>query len=296
VRRGPRAATSSRSAIATVAPLTSARSYRICRCPRIAPGRTRCTGDSRHRLSRGAEGPVGLPESPPRALPPGARQTDGAGFGPTGALHPVGSTYGACVEASPEARDPARQRTAPGVPSRARSPQHDQLRVAASRTRCGASTTGPTGSATISRRGAGTAAGGGKRHVAVRAGHRGAPPGARPAHRRGAREGDAAGARPPHAAGTDGSLHGRNSTRACATAAFVGDARRGTDRRPATRSSGSWVREQPAGAFRPFLNGFLVEDGHATFGRPTGLGVARDGALLVGDDTTGVIYRVSYTP
>ena len=73
---------------------------------------------------------------------------------------------------------------------------------------------------------------------------------------------------------------------------------------------GSWNRQPAAGyevvrvefengrpvAFRPFLNGFLVEDDHATFGRPTGLGVARDGALLVGDDTTGVIYRVSYAP
>ena len=73
---------------------------------------------------------------------------------------------------------------------------------------------------------------------------------------------------------------------------------------------GSWNRAPAAGfevvriefedgrpvAFRPFLGGFLVEGGQATFGRPTGLGVARDGALLVGDDTTGVVYRIAWAP
>jgi glucose/arabinose dehydrogenase len=49
-------------------------------------------------------------------------------------------------------------------------------------------------------------------------------------------------------------------------------------------------------AFRPFLGGFLVDGGQGTFGRPTGLGVARDGALLVGDDTTGVVYRIAWAP
>ena len=29
-------------------------------------------------------------------------------------------------------------------------------------------------------------------------------------------------------------------------------------------------------------------------GRPAGLAVTKDGALLVGDDANGVIYRVSY--
>ena len=73
---------------------------------------------------------------------------------------------------------------------------------------------------------------------------------------------------------------------------------------------GSWNRDPPAGyevvrirfedgrpvAFEPFVRGFLIEEGRATFGRPTGIAVARDGALLVGDDTTGVVYRITYAP
>lgn len=50
---------------------------------------------------------------------------------------------------------------------------------------------------------------------------------------------------------------------------------------------------KPVG-FQKFLTGFLVEDGRAFFGRPAGLAVTKDGALLVGDDINGVIYRVSY--
>jgi glucose/arabinose dehydrogenase len=44
-----------------------------------------------------------------------------------------------------------------------------------------------------------------------------------------------------------------------------------------------------------FLTAFLLENGCAYFGRPTGLAVARDGALLISDDTSGVIYRVAYS-
>lgn len=74
---------------------------------------------------------------------------------------------------------------------------------------------------------------------------------------------------------------------------------------------GSWNRKPPSGyevvrvrfedgkpaAFEPFLTGFLTEtEGgrHGYMGRPVGLAVAKDGSLLVGDDTNGVIYRVSY--
>jgi glucose/arabinose dehydrogenase len=71
---------------------------------------------------------------------------------------------------------------------------------------------------------------------------------------------------------------------------------------------GSWNRKPPAGfevvrvdfengrpvRVEPFLTGFLVEGGKKTFGRPTGIAVARDGSLLVGDDETGAIYRVTY--
>jgi glucose/arabinose dehydrogenase len=46
--------------------------------------------------------------------------------------------------------------------------------------------------------------------------------------------------------------------------------------------------------FEDFLTGFLVEDGRGHFGRPAGLAVTRDGALLVSDDTNGIIYRVSH--
>jgi glucose/arabinose dehydrogenase len=71
---------------------------------------------------------------------------------------------------------------------------------------------------------------------------------------------------------------------------------------------GSWNREPATGykvvrirfrdgqptAFEDFLRGFLIEDGRAHFGRPAGLAVAKDGALLVSDDTNGIIYRVTY--
>jgi len=74
---------------------------------------------------------------------------------------------------------------------------------------------------------------------------------------------------------------------------------------------GSWNRKPPSGyevvrvrfddqgqpqGIEPFLTGFLREgeDGHhEIIGRPVGLAVTPDGALLVGDDTNGVIYRVS---
>lgn len=75
---------------------------------------------------------------------------------------------------------------------------------------------------------------------------------------------------------------------------------------------GSWNRTQPSGydvrrvrfdaagnpvAIEPFVTGFLDRsgDGIGHRGRPTGLAVAPDGALLFGDDVNGVIYRVSYT-
>ena len=47
--------------------------------------------------------------------------------------------------------------------------------------------------------------------------------------------------------------------------------------------------------FEDFLTGFLVGNGKAQIGRPAGLAVTRDGALLVSDDSNGVIYRISYS-
>jgi glucose/arabinose dehydrogenase len=72
---------------------------------------------------------------------------------------------------------------------------------------------------------------------------------------------------------------------------------------------GSWNREPPSGyevvrvrfgggkpvRFEPFLTGFLVDSGQAQFARLAGIGVAKDGALLVADDENGVIYRVRWT-
>ena len=47
----------------------------------------------------------------------------------------------------------------------------------------------------------------------------------------------------------------------------------------------------PTGMPHPVLTGFLTKDG-ATHGRPVWLGWAKDGALLVTDDTAGIIWRV----
>jgi glucose/arabinose dehydrogenase len=41
-----------------------------------------------------------------------------------------------------------------------------------------------------------------------------------------------------------------------------------------------------------FLTGFLSEDGRA-YGRPVGVAVDRQGALLVADDVGNTIWRVS---
>jgi len=71
---------------------------------------------------------------------------------------------------------------------------------------------------------------------------------------------------------------------------------------------GSWNRNPASGyevvrihfdngqpkTIEPFLTGFLSDGGKAHFARPVGLAVAMDGALLMADDTNGVIYRISY--
>jgi len=45
----------------------------------------------------------------------------------------------------------------------------------------------------------------------------------------------------------------------------------------------------------PFLTGMVPDPkGHNVYGRPVGITVAPDGALLVSDDGAGVIYRISY--
>lgn len=75
---------------------------------------------------------------------------------------------------------------------------------------------------------------------------------------------------------------------------------------------GSWNRTEPVGydirrirfdqagnpvAIEPFVTGLLRDgnDGYVRHGRPAGLAVAADGALLFTDDENGVIYRIVYT-
>jgi glucose/arabinose dehydrogenase len=72
---------------------------------------------------------------------------------------------------------------------------------------------------------------------------------------------------------------------------------------------GSWNRKDPVGykvsrirfsprgepmGFEPFLDGFIDAGAGVVYGRPAGLAIAADGALLVSDDLNGVIYRVAY--
>jgi glucose/arabinose dehydrogenase len=72
---------------------------------------------------------------------------------------------------------------------------------------------------------------------------------------------------------------------------------------------GSWNRKPPVGyklmrlhfdengrpeRFEDFITGFITEDGSAFRARLVGVAIAPDGSLLFGDDTNGVIYRVSY--
>jgi glucose/arabinose dehydrogenase len=75
---------------------------------------------------------------------------------------------------------------------------------------------------------------------------------------------------------------------------------------------GSWNRSARTGyqvAFVGFKNGKAVVDpvpfltglvpsseGKNVYGRPVGVAVAQDGALLVSEDGSGVIYRISYAP
>ena len=50
----------------------------------------------------------------------------------------------------------------------------------------------------------------------------------------------------------------------------------------------------PTGEYEDFLTGFVVNDG-AVWGRPVGVAVDRDGALLVSEDGNGSVWRVSWT-
>ncbi|HSZ51227.1 MAG TPA: PQQ-dependent sugar dehydrogenase [Caulobacteraceae bacterium] len=49
---------------------------------------------------------------------------------------------------------------------------------------------------------------------------------------------------------------------------------------------------EPTGTYEDFLTGFVVDD-KSVWGRPVGVAVAHDGALLVSDDGGGVIWRIT---
>jgi glucose/arabinose dehydrogenase len=50
---------------------------------------------------------------------------------------------------------------------------------------------------------------------------------------------------------------------------------------------------RPTGAYEDFMTGFVAADG-AVWGRPVGVVVTADGALLVSDDGSGTVWRITY--
>ena len=49
----------------------------------------------------------------------------------------------------------------------------------------------------------------------------------------------------------------------------------------------------PTGEYQDFVTGFVVDDS-SVWGRPVGVAVAHDGALLVSEDANGTIWRISH--
>jgi glucose/arabinose dehydrogenase len=50
----------------------------------------------------------------------------------------------------------------------------------------------------------------------------------------------------------------------------------------------------PTGEYDDFATGFVIDDSEV-WGRPVGVTVAKDGALLVSEDASGTVWRISYT-
>jgi hypothetical protein len=50
---------------------------------------------------------------------------------------------------------------------------------------------------------------------------------------------------------------------------------------------------QPSGEYEDFLTGFVVNDS-SVWGRPVGVTVAHDGALLVSEDGNNTIWRITW--
>jgi len=58
--------------------------------------------------------------------------------------------------------------------------------------------------------------------------------------------------------------------------------------------SSAHVRSRPqCGVYEDFMTGFVLDEG-TVWGRPAGIAVASDGALLVSDDANGTIFRVTH--
>ena len=53
------------------------------------------------------------------------------------------------------------------------------------------------------------------------------------------------------------------------------------------------VGGKAVGTYEDFLTGFVTDDGEV-WGRPVGIGVAKDGALLVSDDQSNTVWRVAF--
>jgi glucose/arabinose dehydrogenase len=51
---------------------------------------------------------------------------------------------------------------------------------------------------------------------------------------------------------------------------------------------------EPQGYYEDFLTGFVLPDGNV-WGRPVGLCVAKDGALLVSEDGNNTIWRITHS-
>ncbi len=50
---------------------------------------------------------------------------------------------------------------------------------------------------------------------------------------------------------------------------------------------------KPTGAYEDFITGFVVSNGEV-WGRPVGVAIASDGALIVSEDGNGTIWRVTH--
>ncbi len=50
---------------------------------------------------------------------------------------------------------------------------------------------------------------------------------------------------------------------------------------------------RPTGEYEDFMTGF-VPSNTEVWGRPVGVAVAHDGSLIVTEDATGTVWRVSY--